>query len=126
MTSADYQFVLGAYRIILRFPRQFRDGFDNWLWDNVAIQRAFEKEALAVVAAGRTHYSPYTIIEYIRHWTLLSDANSGFKIDQNWGSSMARLFVHKHPQHADLRMVMNYAKHSPGYLASFADNTRKK
>jgi len=27
---------------------------------------------------------------------------------------------------SDLRMVMNYAHHSPGHLASFADNTRKK
>lgn len=27
---------------------------------------------------------------------------------------------------SDLRMVMNYAHHSPGHLASFANNTRKK
>ena len=27
---------------------------------------------------------------------------------------------------SDLRMVMNYAHHSPGYLAGFANNTRKK
>lgn len=27
---------------------------------------------------------------------------------------------------SDLRMVMNYAHHSPGHLAGFADNTRKK
>lgn len=27
---------------------------------------------------------------------------------------------------ADLRMVMNYAQHSPGHLASYADNVRKK
>lgn len=27
---------------------------------------------------------------------------------------------------SDLRMVMNYAHHSPGYLAGFADNVRKK
>lgn len=27
---------------------------------------------------------------------------------------------------SDLRMVMNYAHHSPGHLASFADNVRKK
>lgn len=27
---------------------------------------------------------------------------------------------------SDLRMVMNYAHHSPGHLASFADNTRSK
>jgi integrase len=27
---------------------------------------------------------------------------------------------------ADLRMVMNYAHHSPGYLAGFANNTRKR
>ena len=27
---------------------------------------------------------------------------------------------------SDLRMVMNYAHHSPGYLAGFADNTRMK
>ena len=27
---------------------------------------------------------------------------------------------------SDLRMVMNYAHHTPGHLASFANNTRKK
>lgn len=27
---------------------------------------------------------------------------------------------------SDLRMVMNYAHHSPGYLAGFANNTRKQ
>ena len=27
---------------------------------------------------------------------------------------------------SDLRMVMNYSHHSPGYLAGFADNTRSK
>ena len=99
---SDAEFIERALTIIGRFPSQFREGFGGWLQQNVAIQRAFENEALAVIAAGRDHYSAYTIVEYLRHWTFLRDAGFGFKVDQNWGSSMSRLFVHMHPQHLKL------------------------
>ena len=98
----DKEYYAKAYQLTLLYPDQFRPGFADWLWDNLSIQRTFDREASAIAASGRSHYSPYTIVEYIRHWTLLHDANSGFKVDQNWGSSMARLFVHMNPQHANL------------------------
>lgn len=98
----DKEYYAKAYLITLAYPDQFKDGYADWLWDNLAIQRTFDAEAVGVVNAGRDHYSPYTIVEYLRHWTLLHDAHSGYKVDQNWGSSMARMFVHMNPQYADL------------------------
>ena len=99
---SDYEFMIKAYAILWRFPDQFKEGFGDWLWDNVAMQRAFNSEALAVINTGRDYYSAYTIVEYLRHWTLLRDSNAEFKVDQNWGSSMGRMFMHMHPDMAHI------------------------
>ena len=93
----NIQFWQGAYIISLKFPGQFRAGFVDWLYDNVALQRTFESEALKIVSTGRQHYSAYTIIEYMRHHTLLTSKLDEFKINQAWTSSMARLFAHMNP-----------------------------
>lgn len=98
----DYQFCVNAFRIMYANPTEFRKGFDDWLWDNVGLQRFFNDEALAIAATGRDHYSAYTIVEYMRHHTALKEANSEYKINNNWRSSMARLFTFMYPQHADL------------------------
>jgi hypothetical protein len=98
----DLQFIRKAYPIIYRFPEQFREGFDDWLWDNVALQREFEREALVVAGKGRLLYSAHTIIEYMRHYTMLADAGGEFKINEAWTSSMARLFAHMNPTHKTL------------------------
>jgi hypothetical protein len=98
----DSQYFAQAYLTYLKFPKQFKEGFDDWLWDNLSIQRAFDAEALKVAATGRQSYSTGTIIEYLRHYTFLRQTNSEYKLDQNWGSSMARMFIHMHPQHKDL------------------------
>lgn len=103
----DRQFIVAAYAIILRFPGQFRKGFDDWLWDNVSVQRAFEAEALAVAATKRTHYSAYTIVEYLRHHTMLRSTNDEFKVNQAWTSSMARLFAHMNPPQSELLKFRN-------------------
>lgn len=98
----DIAFIRKAYPIIYRFPDQFRDGFDDWLWDNTDLQKEFEREALVVAGKGRTLYSAHTIIEYMRHYTMLADAGSEFKINEAWTSSMARLFAHMNPKHKNL------------------------
>jgi hypothetical protein len=98
----DAQYYAAAYIITLIHPEQFRKGFADWLWDNLAIQRGLDQEALNIAAQGRTHYSAHTIIEYLRHHTLLADKNGEFKINEKYSSSMARMFAHMNPKHADL------------------------
>jgi hypothetical protein len=98
----DAQYYAQAFIITLVFPRQFRKGFADWLWSNIDLQRELDREALRVAALGKTHYSAHTIIEYMRHYTMLADSGSEFKINELWSSSMARMFAHMHPQHAGL------------------------
>lgn len=98
----DSQYFAQAYLITVAYPKQFRKGFADWLYENLDIQRRLEAEALAVVNLGFRHYSAHTIIEYLRHHTNLTDKTGRFKIDEKWSSSMARLFAHMHPQHKDL------------------------
>lgn len=85
-------------------PWAFWAKFDDWLIDNLAVQRAFDTQALAVAAQGREHYSAYTIVEYLRHDSFLrqTQTHSMFKINNNLTASMARLFGCMHPQHRGL------------------------
>lgn len=98
----DRQYLNLALRHILLNPDEFEDGFDDWVYDNLHIQRRFDQEALAVAQSGRTHYSAYIIVQYIRHWTALYSTSGELKISNNWTPSIARLFAFMHPQHKDL------------------------
>lgn len=100
----DQQYLNIALRIIVTRPWAFWIKFDDWLIDNLDIQRAFDAQALAVVAQGREHYSAYTIVEYLRHDTFLRQvqAHSMLKINNNLTASMARLFGCMYPQHKGL------------------------
>lgn len=98
----DQQYLDAALRIVVHQPRTFKRGFDDWLIDNVHIQRQFDAEALRAVTAGRRHYSAYTIVEYLRHHTTLRQCGGDFKINNLFRASMARLFAAMYPQHKDL------------------------
>lgn len=98
----DQQYLKKALRYVLLNPDEFCEGFDDWLIDNIDIQRKFDVEALRIVATGRTHYSAYTIREYIRHHTALRQKNSDLKLSNNWTPSIARVFAFMNPQHKDL------------------------
>jgi hypothetical protein len=115
----DVQYFAAAYLITLRFPLQFRKDFIDWLHDNLAIQRAFDAEALRVIAIGRSHYSAHTIIEYLRHYTMLhsADARGELKIDERWTSSMTRLFAHMHPTHSGF---LSMRQRAGGVVAAFS------
>lgn len=102
MTPAEYQYFVAAYRHILLNPSEFHEGFDDWLYDNIDIQRRFDAEALGIVKTGRVHYSAYIIVQYLRHYTNLRTKGGDFKISNNWTPSMARLFGFMHPQHKNL------------------------
>lgn len=73
-------------------PDLFRPNFDHWIAENWAIYVGIEREAIRVWDAGRRHYSINTIVEWMRHHTLISDRDAEFKINDAWTSSLARLF----------------------------------
>lgn len=90
-----------AIQIIAQAPDQFRDGFALWLTENWGLYQRFEREAL-LAGERRKHWSAHTIVEYLRHDTMLRDADASFKVNEAWSSSLARLFAHVNPQYADL------------------------
>lgn len=77
------------------------ESFTEWLMDNSAIYLEFERQALAV-GLRRTHYSARTIMEFIRHDSLLREVGSGWKINNNIVPGCARLFAARHPKYARL------------------------
>ena len=83
-------------------PELFREDFAAWLKENFSIWEAFEREANRVWYSGRHHYAANTIIEHLRHETLLADKNAEFKMNDRWTSSIARLYVLMHEDRAEL------------------------
>lgn len=78
----------------------FRHDFDGWLRDNIVIWERFELEATRTWMAGRRHYSARTLIEYIRHDTMLSEASGEWKINGNFVPDLSRLYMLAHPDRA--------------------------
>jgi hypothetical protein len=90
-----------ALFIVQQNPDLFMDGFEAYLNEQWAVWKAFEHEAQRVAFRGRQHYSAKTIVEWLRHETVVKEANSLFKVNNNATSSLARLFVLRHPRFAD-------------------------
>ena len=72
--------------------------FFEWLADNHHIWEAFEREALRT-AQKRKHYSAKTIVEFLRHHTLITETSGEWKINNYATSHLARLFMQSHPEH---------------------------
>lgn len=106
-----------AQSIIATVPDQFREGFSLWLTENWDLYRRFEEEAVAA-ASKRAHYSAYTVIEYLRHETLLRDQDAEFKLNQAWTSSVARLFAHLNPTY---QHVFEFRVRKGGVVAEFTE-----
>lgn len=87
--------------LIRGYSLKFPVGFGDWLVANLHVYLAFEAEALSV-AERREHYSARTIIEFLRHHTLLAEAGEGWKLDNDMAPGLARLFAAAHPRHASL------------------------
>lgn len=78
-------------------PEKYRPDFYEWLRENSHIMHAFEIEAERIWARGRKHYSARTIVEYLRHETLLAEAGGEWKINDHFTPDCARLFVALNP-----------------------------
>jgi hypothetical protein len=81
---------------------QFTQEFLAWLPKNLHIWDEFVAQAIAVRTLGRDHYSAYTILEYIRHNSALTEKDGPYKINGHAGPYLARLFEICYPQHAGL------------------------
>lgn len=70
--------------------------FDLWIKYNEHIYDAFEREALAT-AKKRSRYSAKTIVEFLRHHTLITESGNDWKINNYATASLARLFAKRNP-----------------------------
>jgi hypothetical protein len=109
---------LAAQALVVMNPDSFRPGFDVWLNKNWPIFMAFEHHAIQVWNRGRRRYSARTIMEYIRHHTLLSEEESEFKINDWWTPSCARLYLSLHPDHAGLFELRGLLRYAPVTLST--------
>lgn len=75
-----------------------------WEWHkkNPHIFKAFEKQALRAVEAGKEKISGYAIVNYLRWEVYLETEGDEFKIRNDWIPFYVRLFQHVHPEHKDL------------------------
>lgn len=92
----------------------FHADFPQWLAENFDLWVRFEAEAEKLRRRGRTHYSAYTIVEYLRHHTALQQECGDMKINGNVVASLARFYVLMHPSafaFFEFRTIKN--KHAP-------------
>ena len=72
--------------------------FDSWIEENQHIYEAFEREALKI-AQKRKRYSARTIIEFLRHHSIIKESGSEWKINDHSTPHLARMFVRNHPEY---------------------------
>lgn len=63
------------------------------------VYRAFEREAIRIMRRGVDRYSARTIMEWLRHNSMLeADPTGAFKINNNLIPTLARDFMEDHPE----------------------------
>ena len=72
--------------------------FWRWLRTNKHVYRAFKIYAFRMAMKGRTRYGAKTIVEVLRYETDLKDTEKTFKLNNNYTSGMARLFMSEYGQ----------------------------
>lgn len=74
----------------------FRPDFAGWLGENWSVYQEFERRALQI-SRFRKHYSARTIVEVMRHDSLIAEQNGEFKINGNFVPDMAKLSMLLNP-----------------------------
>lgn len=87
-----------SMRLIELHHKEFDPLFPRWLASNFDIFQKFEDLALAV-AGKRARYGAASVWEVIRYNTVLGEADSEFKVNNNYRADCARLFMLLHPEH---------------------------
>ena len=102
MTQLTLTFTLNRKRTALVYVEQraelFRSDFADYLRTNWHVYEAFERQANAVWARGRRHYSARTLIEVLRHESVLQDSDPEWKLNDWWTKDLARLWLCFHPE----------------------------
>lgn len=121
--SSDERTKERALKIITAAPGQFRPKFYNWLMENWDLYKHFEREAISA-ADYRDHYSAHTIVEYMRHETMLREKGaSEYKLNEAWSSSLARMFAHLNPRYEKL---FEFRVREGGIVAAFSPISSSK
>lgn len=81
---------------------QYRHDFASWLLQNPHIWQAFAAKADAVWNRGRRHYSARTIVEVMRHESMLAEVGGEWKINNVFAPDLARLYMQTYPDRAGL------------------------
>ena len=90
-----------ALSIIQKNPEPFQRGFDEWLEENHHIYQDFERRALEV-SRRRNHYSARTIVEVMRHDSVIAETSGKFKLGNRFIPDLGRLFMLKNPVHTGM------------------------
>lgn len=80
---------------------KFMPGFPRWLEQNYPIWACFRREADALRARGFKHYAARTIVEWIRHETVMREVAGDFKINNNAVPDLSRLYLLLDPTATD-------------------------
>jgi hypothetical protein len=95
-------FELSALSIARQNADKLSAEFLIWLPDNLHIWDAFVEQTLQIIKRGFKHYSSYTIIEFLRHHSMVKEGHSEWKINNNVRPYLPRLFDLVYPQHVGL------------------------
>lgn len=77
----------------------FKDGFREYIAENLHVFSAFAKQAKYVRnVMRRDHYSCRTIGEYLRHNSALKEKGSGFKLNNDQIPDISRLLMLSYPE----------------------------
>jgi hypothetical protein len=79
------------------YAKGFPAKVQEWLIDNEHIWDAFVREAFKAHSAGRKHYSARTIIEFLRHHSMMSEKSGEWKINNDVVPYLARLIAKVYP-----------------------------
>lgn len=93
-----------AQLTLLHAGRTIEERFCAFDDANPSVWKAFERHALALINAGRRHYSADGILHVIRFHVALATHNTdgdGFKLNNDYSSRYARKFATAHPEHAE-------------------------
>lgn len=75
------------------------DAFLKWLTENRASWEAFEKYTLELIGSGKK-LGAKAVAERVR-WDIEIERGEEFKVNNNFVSLMARLFLIKYPEHKE-------------------------
>ena len=89
-------------RVAMQNEKIFPEDFLHWLPVNIHVFEAFSREAKKIINRGYKHYSSVTIIEFLRHHTMLEERHGEWKLNNNHRPYLSRLFDLVYPQHAGL------------------------